>query len=122
MTGTATLRPMPRMIKGLLAILLFLVAGEALAAVAGLPVPGNVIGMLLLVAGLSARVVRLETVKPVADFLVKNMALVFVPAGVGVIRHFDAIRAWWLPIAAAAIPGTLAVLAVVGWLQQRATK
>ena len=110
------------MFKGLLVLLLFLLAGEATRAVLHLPLPGNVLGMLLLVAGLRVRAVRLETVKPCADFLVRNMALFFVPAGVALVRHVDAIRAWWLPIAVAAVPSTFAVLAVVGWLAQRSER
>ncbi|WP_373045970.1 CidA/LrgA family protein [Vulgatibacter sp.] len=110
---------MPPMLKGLLALLLFLVAGELLRALLHLPIPGNVIGMLLLAAALGTGLVSVETVKPTADFLVRNMALFFVPAGVAVVRHLDALRAWWLPIVAAAIPSTFAVLAVVGLLQQR---
>jgi len=113
---------MPRMFKGLLVLLLFLLAGDAASAWLHLPLPGNVLGMLLLVVGLRTRLVALEAVEPAADFLVRNMALFFVPAGVGVIRHVDAVRTWALPIAAAAIPSTFAVLAVVGWLQQRADR
>jgi len=113
---------MRRMFKGLLAILLLLLAGEVLRALLHLPVPGSVLGMLLLVASLRLRLIREETVRPTADFLVRHMALFFVPAAVALVAQGETLRAHWLPILAAAVPSTFAVLAVVGWIQQRGAK
>jgi holin-like protein len=84
-----------------------------------LPLPGNLVGMVLLAALLRLRVVRSETVRPLADLLLRHMALFFVPAGVGLMRYFGVLRAEWLPIAGGCAAGVLAVLLVVGPLQQR---
>ena len=66
----------------------FLAIGEFIVWFTGIPIPSSIIGMLLLTAALRARVVRLIWVDKVADFLVKNLGFFFVPAAVGIIRHF----------------------------------
>ncbi|SFN09121.1 CidA/LrgA family protein [Thermodesulforhabdus norvegica] len=107
------------MIEGLFFIFLFLVIGEAISKAAGLPVPGNVIGMVLLTFALTRGWVSLERVRGVAEVLVKNMAFLFVPPGVGLMVYFDLLRKEWLAIAVSWFLSTLVVLAVVGFLQKR---
>jgi holin-like protein len=106
-------------VKGAAAILACLAVGEAAARWLRLPLPGNLLGMVLLAAALRAGVVRMETVRPTAHLLLRHMALFFVPAGVGLVRYLGLLRAEWLPIAGGCAAGLLAVLLVVGPLQQR---
>jgi holin-like protein len=105
--------------KGVAAIGGCLALGEAAARWLRLPLPGNLVGMLLMTAALRLRLLRMETVRPPGDWLLRNMALFFVPAGVGLMRYFGLLRAEWLPIAGGCLAGLLAVLLVVGPLQQR---
>lgn len=104
---------------GLAVLLLFLYAGEGIVRAAGLPVPGSVVGMVLLFAALRLRVVPAALVGPAADLLLRHMGLLFVPPAVGVMVYGALLRAQWLPLAGASVAGTLAVLLVVGWMQQR---
>lgn len=103
-----------RTITGFAVLFAFLWAGEAVAAAFRLPVPGNVLGMVLLAAALVTRLVRLEWVESVADALLDNLGLLFVPPGVGIMLHFDLIRREWPAIAIALVVSTLLVLAVTG--------
>lgn len=105
------------MIRGLAILLIMQFLGEALARRLTIPVPGNVLGMLLLLAALGMGWVRLEWVREAADLLLSHMALFFVPAGVGVMVYFNLIRAEWLPIVVAMVLSTFAVLAVTGWAE-----
>jgi holin-like protein len=103
-----------------MAVLLgFYGAGEALASVARLPVPGSVVGMLLLAGVLQAGWLPLDVVRPAAEFLIRIMGLLFVPPGVGLVVYFELIGREWVPITAAAIASTLSVLLVAGVMQQR---
>lgn len=104
---------------GLLILLAFLWMGDALAAALRLPLPGSVAGMLLLAGALRLRWIPAHAVQPAAELLIRNMALLFVPAGVGVMAYAGLLRREWLPIAAGAAASTVAVLLVVGWMQQR---
>ena len=106
-------------VLGALAIGACLAAGEAVARGLHLPLPGNLVGMVLMAAVLKAGWVRMETVRPVAELLLRHMSLFFVPAGVGLMRYLGLLRAEWLPIAGGCAAGVMAVLLVVGPLQQR---
>jgi putative effector of murein hydrolase LrgA (UPF0299 family) len=60
--------------------------GEILSRGLSLPVPGPVIGMLLLLLAMRWPVVRLP-VASCAGFLLAHLSLLFVPVGVGVMTH-----------------------------------
>ncbi|MBC7357658.1 MAG: CidA/LrgA family protein [Desulfacinum sp.] len=107
------------MIKSLLILFTFLTLGDLVSFLLEIPIPGNVIGMMLLTTALSRGWVRLEDVKPAADVLVQNMAFLFVPPGVGLMLYFDLIAKEWVPIVCAYFLSTVAVLVVVGWVTQR---
>jgi holin-like protein len=108
-----------RLALGFAVLLAFLWIGDALARFARLPLPGSVAGMLLLAGALRIRWIPTALVEDAAHLLVRHMALLFVPAGVGVMAYGGLLRGEWLPIAAASAASTVAVLLVVGWLQQR---
>ena len=101
------------MFGGLAVLLLFLLIGEAIAAL-GVGLPGNVIGMLLLTAALALGIVRVEWVRRSCDVLLDNLAFLFVPPGVGVMLHFGVIGRNWFAIAVAVVVSTIAVLVVTG--------
>lgn len=102
---------------GVLLALLF--AGGWVARTARLPLPGSVVGMLMLTVALRLRLVPARLVQPAAELLIRHMALLFVPAGVGVMAYGGLLAREWLPIVVAAAASTVAVLVAVGRLQQR---
>ncbi|MBD3307827.1 CidA/LrgA family protein [candidate division KSB3 bacterium] len=107
------------MIKSLAILFGCLIIGEFISIVTHLPVPGNVIGMLLLTLALATKRLRLEDVKPAADLLINHLALLFVPPGVGLLLYVDLLRQEWLPLVTAVVLSTGLVLAIVGHIQQR---
>ncbi|MBB2205495.1 CidA/LrgA family protein [Gluconacetobacter takamatsuzukensis] len=92
--------------------------GELLRATFQVPIPGPVIGMFLLALVLGIRAKRTGTgrtpapLKPVAEGLIANMGLLFVPAGVGIIAEAGVIRKEWLPIVVAVAGSTILSLIV----------
>jgi holin-like protein len=81
-------------------------AGELIARVTSLPVPGPVIGLLLLFALLVARRSAPAELQAVADGLLRHLSLLFVPAGVGIMLHAARLEAEWPAIAAAIVIST----------------
>ena len=73
-------------LRGLAFLLLLQAAGEGLARAFGLPFPGPVIGLVLLLAALRMAWIR-EPVAVAAGFLLDHLSLLFVPVGVGVMTH-----------------------------------
>ena len=111
------------MIPGFAVLLLCQLAGEVTVRALGLPLPGPVLGLLLVVVviALRARFAASGATddaapdRPVgraADALLGTLSLLFVPAGVGVIRHIGLIEANALAIVATLVLSTVITLAV----------
>jgi holin-like protein len=97
-------------------------AGELLVAALGLPVPGPVAGMLVLLAFLLARGSIPGELAAVGDFLLGNMSLLFVPAGVGVMLHAGLLGREWVPIMVALVVSTLVTIAVTALVMRRLSR
>ena len=80
------------MLRALAALLLFQSIGEGLAYVLRLPVPGPVIGMLLLFCLVMLRPRVADAIEPTALELLRHLSLLFVPAGVGIMVSAHPIR------------------------------
>jgi putative effector of murein hydrolase LrgA (UPF0299 family) len=87
-------------------------AGELIARLFRLPVPGPVLGMLLLFALLLARPASAALVRETTAGLLRYLSLLFVPAGVGLIRHGARIRAELVAVTVAIVVSTAATIAV----------
>jgi holin-like protein len=99
------------MIEGFAIFLVFQLIGEAVARGAGLPVPGPVVGLVLLFAAFWCLPARLPLVNGAAEALHKHFSLLFVPAGVGVMVHLPLLAREWVAIAVAVVVSTLIGLA-----------
>jgi len=95
-------------------------AGEVIARWAGLPLPGPVIGLMLLLAGLVWRGREPSAgLKSAGQGLLANLGLLFVPAGVGVVTQLHVLAANWVPVTVAIVVSTFLGLAVAGWVMER---
>lgn len=104
------------MVRGLALLLAFQFVGEMLSRGLTLSIPGNVLGMALLLLSLGLGWVKLGWIEEAAEFLLSHMALFFVPAGVGVMIYGGLIAREWLPITVATIVSTFVVMGVTGWV------
>lgn len=100
------------MINAIILILLCQLAGEVMVLLLDLPFPGPVLGMLLLFTGLIVRGEVPEPVKRTSDTLLRYLALLFVPAGVGLMVHSALVARDWLPILTGLVVSTGLALAV----------
>jgi len=103
-------------------IFAFLALGELLVYLTGAPIPSSIIGMILLTFSLQTGIVKEHWVDRLSDFLVKNLGFFFVPAGVGLLRCLDIIKAQWLPIIMATLVSTILIIATTGWVHQLARR
>jgi len=93
-------------------------AGELVAVSTGLPVPGPVIGMVMLLAYLMQRGSLPDPLDALAGALLRHLFLYFVPAAVGVTAHFALVASELVPLLAAVVVSSALSLAVAGWLVQ----
>ena len=85
-------------IPGITILLLFQLFGEAMVIVFQLPVPGPVLGMLALLTTLVIRKGWQGSLEPVSQVILRHFSLLFVPAGIGVILHFQRFENEWFAI------------------------
>lgn len=82
---------------GQLAVLLVAqLAGEVVARMLALPVPGPVLGLALMVAIFAFRPALADYLGPVARTVLANLSLFFVPAGVGIVGNLDVLSSHWI--------------------------
>lgn len=100
------------MIQHLTLILLFQLVGETLTRSFGLVLPGPVLGMALMLVFFIAVPKVARAVAPTAQALLSHLSLLFVPAGVGVINHLDALGANGPALFAALLVSTTLAISV----------
>ena len=109
------------MVRGFVLLLSCQLAGEVVSRGLFLPVPGPVLGLVFLLLGLIAyqrrceltpEVVGQAEIGRVADGLLQNLALLFVPAGVGVVQHLPKLAQHGVAFAAALVGSTVLTLVV----------
>ncbi|WP_129675403.1 CidA/LrgA family protein [Candidatus Chloroploca sp. Khr17] len=106
------------MINALLSLLVFQLLGEVLVRAMGVPIPGPVVGMLLLFGALKLHGRVPDTLHKVSEALLNNLSLLFVPAGVGVMVHLNLLRTGWWQLLVTVIVSTLITLVVTALTMQ----
>ncbi len=100
------------MINALTLLFICQLAGEVLVRTLGITFPGPVLGMGLIFAGLMLAGRSFPALDAVADTLLRNLSLLFVPAAVGVVQQAGLIADNWVAITAAVVLSTSATLVV----------
>lgn len=102
------------MLNSLTLILCCQLAGEFTVKATGITAPGPVIGMLFLLVILLLKGSVQNELETTANSLLNNLSLLFVPAGVGLMLHFQLIGKEWLPITISLIVSTILTIAITG--------
>ena len=92
-----------------------LYAGIFVASLLPIAIPGSIIGMLIMFVLLALQILPAKWVNPGCFLLIRYMALLFVPIGVGVMQYYDVLRAQFGPIVVSCAVSTLVVFLVVSW-------
>ena len=103
------------MLSAISLILAFQVIGELISRFTGIPVPGPVIGMMLMLFAFFLKDDLIDRIRPTAGGLLSNLSLLFVPAGVGIIHYGDLYIEEGLGIAAVLVFSTLIAMLVTAY-------
>ncbi|MCW2248550.1 holin-like protein [Azospirillum fermentarium] len=90
-------------------------AGEVAVRLLAVPLPGAVVGCVLLFALLTVRAGVPGGLKTMADGLLRYLPVMFVPAGVGVMADAERVRDEWLALLTVLVLGTVVTAAVTLW-------
>ncbi|WP_353235460.1 CidA/LrgA family protein [Diaphorobacter ruginosibacter] len=110
---------MPALIVSLLVLVTFQLIGEFAARILGIPLPGALLGLVLLTVALVVLGGVPQALGRVGGGLLRNMMLLLAPAVVGLIDNMSRVREEWLPFLAACVAGALITLAVTAVVLQR---
>jgi holin-like protein len=99
-------------------ILGVLMAGELANKLFHLIIPGNVIGMMLMMALLCFRIVKIEDIEETANLILDHLALFFLPGTVGLMAYAHIIRESGIQILFICIASTIIVMGVTGAVTQ----
>ncbi|PSW73246.1 hypothetical protein C9J41_12150 [Photobacterium sp. GB-50] len=88
--------------------------GQGIQHLTHLPIPGSIIGLFLLFFSLVTGICKTKWVDKTCNLLIKHMALLFVPVGVGLINYLGLIKHNATIIFASTLGSTLIVLLVIG--------
>ncbi|MGL4343789.1 MAG: CidA/LrgA family protein [Cellulosilyticaceae bacterium] len=92
--------------------------GEGISATFQLPLPGNVLGMLLLLLFLGLKWIKEKHIQEIGDFFLRNMAFLFIPAGVSIVENIKVLEGKLLSVLGICIMTTIVTLVMTGLTAQ----
>ncbi|MGM9965885.1 MAG: CidA/LrgA family protein [Rummeliibacillus sp.] len=91
-----------------------LLLGDGIARLVHLPIPGSIIGLVLLFTALQLHIVKLEWVDLGAGLLTGELLLFFVPSAVGVVQYDQILGVIGVKLVAVIVFSTIVVMACTG--------
>jgi holin-like protein len=98
------------MVNAIIILLSFQLIGEIIIRTSSLPIPGPVVGMLLLFVTMLLRDSLVSRVEQTAQYILQNLTLLYVPAAVGIVVHLHLVQSEGLPIIITLVGSTLVTL------------
>ncbi|WP_194189975.1 CidA/LrgA family protein [Clostridium chrysemydis] len=92
--------------------------GEFLVQITNIPVPGNIVGLLLLLICLCTKIIKPSQIETISNFFLDHLAFFFLPAGVGLMNSFGVIKANIVQILIVCIATTAITIAATGRIVQ----
>ena len=115
---TACGKDKAKFVKQIMIILAISFAGEMLHALLPLPVPASIYGLILMLIGLQTGILPLKAVNEAGGFLIEIMPMLFIPAGVGLMVSWGALKPVLVPVSIIIVVTTILVMGVSGRITQ----
>lgn len=111
-----------KLFREALIILGIYLLGELLSASLNLPIPGNILGMIILFILLYTNIVKVDNIANITNFLLDHLAFFFIPAGVGLMTSIGIIKSTWLQLLVVCLSTTIIIIASTGIIVQHISK
>lgn len=111
-----------KLFREALIILGIYLVGELLSTSIHLPIPGNILGMVILFILLCTKIVKVDNISNVTNFLLDHLAFFFIPAGVGLMASLGIIKSTWWQLLIVCILTTTIIIGVTGIIVQSISK
>lgn len=106
-------------VKQFLIILFISFIGEGLNYAIPAPIPASIYAMVILFVCLCTKIIKLDDVKDTGMFLIEIMPLMFIPAGVGLMKSWGVLKPLIVPVLVITVVSLVAVMGVSGRVSQR---
>ncbi|MNC46666.1 Holin-like protein CidA [compost metagenome] len=113
------MKPFLRSIGQVICFILYSMLINAVTAALHLPVPGSIVGIVLLFALLHFKVIKLEWVDLGSKWLLAEMLLFFIPPVVGIVEYKDLMLENGLRIALVIVFSILCVMVITGLIAEK---
>lgn len=101
---------------------LLLLLGNLLAELLHLPIPGSIVGLVLLFLLLKLNIVKVQWIESGASLLLSQLLLFFIPSAIGVIEYKSLFGIDGLKIIAVIVLSSLVVMACTGLSAEQVTR
>ena len=92
--------------------------GDLISKFLKLPIPGNILGMIILLILLCTKVIKIEQIETISNFILDHLAFFFIPAGVGLMSSIGIIKDTWIKLIIVCIVTTIIVIGSTGTIVQ----
>ncbi len=106
------------MLRQMALVLLLVFIGELLNKVFKIPIPGNIIGMIILLVALLTGIIKLQQIEEISKFLLDHLSFFFIPAGVGLLSVTGMLKGSWYFILLICVVTTILVMATTALVVQ----
>ena len=103
-------------LQQLMIILAAYLLGVVLQVALNLPIPGTVLGLIILFLGLYSGIIKVEMIEDMCEILISNMSFLFIPAGVGLITSFGLLSGKIVAFSLVIIISTIIVWVVTAYV------
>lgn len=107
-----------KLLRQLLIIAGICLIGEFVNKLTHIPIPGSVLGMIMLFVCLQTDLIKASALEEITRFLLDHLAFFFIPAGVGLIASMGLIRNSALALLTVSLVTTLLVMIATGYTVQ----
>ena len=106
-------------LRELLIKLSIYLAGEFVSRFFNLPIPGNITGMLILLALLYFKIIDVKKVENISNFFLNHLPFFFIPAGVGLINSMGILKDSWFQILLVSVITTVFIIIITGYTVEK---
>lgn len=103
--------------EGIVVLGIYLV-GELISGTFDLPIPGNILGMLILLVLLMTKIIKLDQIETISNFFLDHLAFFFIPAGAALMNSAGIIKDTWFKLILVCIITTVVIIACTGLIVQ----
>lgn len=111
-----------KLFREALIILGIYLLGELISSLLHLPIPGSILGMVILFILLCTKIVKVDNISNVTNFLLSHLSFFFIPAGVGIMTSIGIIQSTWWQLLIVCLVTTIIIIGVTGVIVQAISK